>query len=221
MKSRYWLPAFLAVCLAWAGVLFAAAYATGARPEKPVFLDSPFVKIKTDTGHGSGTHIGNGYILTAAHVVADKKEISVITATGRTRPATVLWANAAYDVALIVVENVRDMASAAIACREPVPGETVSAHGNPLHLEYITTWGRVARLSQTQSQWRHAFIADISVDAGMSGGALTDNAGQIVGIVVGGVGSPSFMGGFVPHGFAIIVPASTVCFLMGRPPHDA
>jgi serine protease Do len=191
------------------------------RIQDPLPVDPAFVKINTDTGHGSGTHIGNGYILTAAHVVTDRKEISVRSQTGRVRPGTVLWANAAYDIALLVMEKPSDMGVADIDCREPVIGESITAKGNPLHLEYITTWGHVARAVQKQSMWQEAFVADIAIDAGMSGGAVLDMAGSLVGVAVGGAGTFNMMGQFNPHGFAFIVPASTVCFLMGRAPHDA
>lgn len=208
---RY-IALFVAVCIAWAGVLAAAL---ARHRVKPAVMDAAFVKIETDTGHGSGVHVGRGYVLTAAHVVAGRQSITVKSETGRVRGAQLLWANDAYDVALLTVPSPADLKAAHLACRDASPGERVSSHGNPLNLEAISSWGNVARPAAKQSRWANVFIADLIVDAGMSGGAVLDAAGRLIGLVVGGAGTRTFVGQFVPNGFAFIVPGSSICHLMG------
>jgi len=117
-------------------------YDTPAAPESPAD-----VKVVLADGHGSGFHIGDGYVLTAAHVVRTAKEVEILTADKVTDKAEVLWVNKARDVALLRLNKIRPK-SAELSCRTPQPGEQVEARGNPATIDFVSTWGQVAGARQ-------------------------------------------------------------------------
>ena len=172
-------------------------------------LPGPVVKVMLEVGHGSGVHIGKGYILTAAHVVASSKTVKIKTDKGRTGEAEVLWFNSEYDVALIRT-NTR-LQTAQIACEPLVSGSLTRATGNPSNQEFVSTWGRVSGRA-IDTPWRVAVVADITIVPGMSGGGLFDEAGRLVGILVGTMARG--LGGIVPIGY--VVPTSAFCGMLGR-----
>src|SRR5690606_30707311 len=69
-----------------------------AKVEKPAPIYESVVKVRTNTGHGSGVHIGGGKFLTAAHVTDGAKELHIRTPDGKERDAELLWSSPAYDV---------------------------------------------------------------------------------------------------------------------------
>lgn len=172
---------------------------------------SPHVKVTYEDygGYGSATHIGNGYFLTAAHVIKDGK----VPLLDGERMADVLWVNKKYDVAFLRA-YAKDMNSAPLDCREPDAGERVSLYGNPLNLESVTTWGQVSGSAREVGPWASVNPVNAAIAPGMSGGALIDEDGDLVGVNVGVMVMPvGFAGG--PVGIGYSVPASVVCMLMG------
>lgn len=193
-------------------MLFGLWAYTGPSPAGP--LDSHSVKISTEQAHGSATHIGGGFFVTAQHVVVGVDTVTVKTNTGREVTADVLWSNKAHDVALLRAD-IDGIDETGLDCRVPAVGEELKMRGNPLSLENITTWGVVAGLPDNYGQWRYAFPIDGSLGAGMSGGGVFDDDDDLVGVIVGGVMVRYGMGGG-PMGVGVIVPSSVVCMLMAR-----
>lgn len=78
---------------------------------------SSVVKVIVGNGHGSGVNIGDGYIVTAAHVVGNEK---VVRVKGRwpfaifETDAEVLWSNPAYDVALLRIGGAHGLVPASL-----------------------------------------------------------------------------------------------------------
>lgn len=174
------------------------------------------VKLVIDAGgHGSGVHIGNGFIVTAAHVASDQTKMTVKADDGSSREATVLWTNKKYDVAMLRMDPAEKIGVARLSCRDPRPNENLHARGNPGNIEFITTNGRVAGSAREVGPWSSVFVFDATVAPGMSGGPVLDNEERVVGITVGLMLVPlGFSPALVPISY--IVPASTVCMLMGR-----
>jgi S1-C subfamily serine protease len=175
---------------------------------------SPTVLVELAQGHGSGVHIGNGLFVTAAHVIDDVTDATVNLDDGSIVPVEVLWVNKAYDLALLKATGGSVMVrTAAMDCTAPEmnPGTPVQVVGNPLNLRNIHTWGQVSRVTERGSQPRFAFIADITIAPGNSGGPAFDKQGRLVGIVVA---MAAFNGSPVPLSY--IVPVSALCTLLGR-----
>jgi S1-C subfamily serine protease len=175
------------------------------------------VMVVTESGHGSGVHIGNGYILTATHVVGTAKSVTLKTDKGAKLDSTVLWSNPDYDIALLRIAEPRALKSAPLSCRTPPVGEHVSVEGNPINLEFQTTYGRIAGKTQVGgSMWRAVYVLDATIAPGVSGGPVLDANRNVVGIAVGTMASG--FGPFTRQGpaYSFIVPGRQVCNLMGR-----
>lgn len=218
---RYlWIPARLlfttygAVLVSLAAMAIILAVSLGAVEPPPVHKAGSIVKIIEGKGHGSGVHIGDGFIVTAAHVVGDAKETEIKLDDGVTRKAEVLWSNKAYDIALVRT-GPDGLAVSHLSCRVPDTGEVITARGNPTILEFVDSYGRVAGGDRKFGSWQSVFVTDITTVPGMSGGGVFDADGNLVGITVGVLVAPA---GMFPSlsGFGTAVPGSTVCGLMGR-----
>ena len=182
----------------------------------------PTVKILAGNGHGSGTHLGNGLVLTAQHVIDGSKEVTIETALRKKVKATVLWGSPQYDVALVLTADALPAHTREIDCRPLRVGDKIEAVGNPMDQDFVHSFGRVASTTRQggKTPYDMPFVsyvmADIKVSPGMSGGPILGKNGKIVGITVAMQGQRIGFGGFIPLGFSIIVPSSAVCTLLGR-----
>lgn len=206
----------LAMLALGAFVVAGAVVAVGTPGPTPVEIAGPVVKLKDKSGHGSGVHIGNGYVLTANHVLPGaEKSMAYIRDDGRKGTAKVIWASPEYDVALMKLDAAEGLAESNLECRAPEKGETVLLEGNPLILEGITTWGRIAGGETSLGPWASVLPVDASIAGGMSGGGAFDVSGNLIGINVGAMVQSLGLGGTYV-GLSLIVPGSTICGLLAR-----
>lgn len=214
MKPRFYLVLAVFLCIAGAAcvtVPIARAYQRPAPP--PLALSTVLLSDLDGTGHGTGVHIGGGLVLTAAHVVGAADAMELSDSRKRKQKATVLWASKAYDVALVRIDDPGAIAASPLNCSAALDvGAKVAALGNPLNLTFIRTWGRVGAGVEERGPWKRAFVADLTVAPGSSGGPVFNSQDEVVGLTVG----ITSMGGLAPFPFTYIVPASAVCMLMGR-----
>lgn len=219
---RFYRYAAIAV-LALAAVVFGGvAIATPSASPQPAPIEyvteASVVYVDTDKGHGSGVHIGDGYILTAGHVADGIKTIQIKTAGGKFQPADVLWLNKEYDIALLRTKP-DGIGAATLACRYAHAGEDIRAIGNPLTLEFVSSYGRVSGDVRSLGPWKAVLLTDITTIPGQSGGPVFDEGGALVGITVGVVSAPiptPFGPIYAYTGFGTVVPSQTVCDLMAR-----
>ena len=206
----------LKVAAASLAVLALALFGAPAITAQAEPAASSVVMVKDGGGHGSGVHIGNGYILTAAHVVGIKKEMDLKLSDGSAAKADVLWVNSDYDIALMRA-SVPLSKSSHLQCREPYVGEEVSAIGNPMEFEFVSAFGRISGGSRGFGHWKSVVITDMTTVMGASGGPMFDSRGNVVGIVVG-VGVMPLPAGFtiVPAltGYGVAVPGDEICNLL-------
>jgi S1-C subfamily serine protease len=198
-------------------LILAAAFAVavgGCNTQPETHEAGSVAKIMDEGGHGTAVYTGNNFWVTAAHVVGDLKEMTIKTDDGREIKAEVLWSNTARDVALVRADGA-GVAAANLECRTPQIGEIVRMVGNPMSLENITTWGRIAGEVREFGPWISIVPVDGSLGPGMSGGAMFDADGDFVGINVGMAMMQLGMGA-APMGIAATVPGSTICEAMGR-----
>jgi S1-C subfamily serine protease len=184
-------------------------------PKKRDALSYSTVKILTAGGHGSGIHVGNRYIITAAHVVGAADTVKIRAKHGGESEAEVLWVNKAHDLALLRAKDLTGVAVSQIECGVPAIGQHIEAIGAPGPLEFIHAYGRVASGVQSNSHWASYFIAAMVVGPGMSGGPVFDARGKVVGIVVGVAVAQL---GWTPSALSLayVVPSQTVCNLTMR-----
>lgn len=137
---------------------------------------------KEDTTIGSGSVVSTYQVLTAAHVVIGCKEIRVAYRDGRDFTAAIQFVGEVKvnDVAVITVFVPEDISPLKIS-RNPVKYEMpIMAIGMPLGITHVLTHGIVAKPDFMND---FAFLADITVYKGMSGGPVLNSKNEIVGIV--------------------------------------
>lgn len=182
-------------------------------------------------GIGSGVYLGNGYILTARHVVlhdpqrtnSDRNKMWVKDWSGQIIPANPVLTSEDADYAIIrVFKPFKHPPPAAhLTCRQPIENEAITLVGMPEGaLLWAVTHGRVSttRIDEAfisrQSQellslaligWKHVVIADIRGNPGVSGGPVFDASGNVIGVMVMQAGE--YMG---------FVPTSQICREMPR-----
>jgi S1-C subfamily serine protease len=188
--------------------LLLAGYATDERP-----VVGSTVKIILKAGHGSGVHIGNGFVLTAGHVGNTDKIVRVKLDDGSDVPGRVLWfsfADDAPDVALIYVEPrlLARVGVSHLSCDKPRLGQTVRIVGNPLDVEFLTTWGRIGRAGPPSAAFPYYVALDATATNGVSGGPVFDDeTGDLIGLLVAG---------YKGTGYTFMTPGSEICRYMGR-----
>lgn len=187
----------------------------------PVYAADSAVKLFSKEGSGSGVYIGNGEILTVAHVVDDLETVSVKKENGEVVTGKILWTNKNKDLALVKIDNSDSLIASNLSCRNPIKGEYVETTGNPIREEFVTTHGYVAKVnsSYNQSIERYSFIADITVGEGNSGGGVLDKDGNVIGLLTAIQMQPikykeSYIP--VPTGLAYVISAKYACEIMGR-----
>lgn len=147
-------------------------------------------------GLGSGVIINKkGYVLTNNHVIKDAKSISVKLPDGRTSEATVIGSDPTTDLAVLKVNNLKDLPEIQLGSSENLRvGDIVLAIGNPLGFARTVTLGIVSATGSVQQRLANGKLegfspmldnliqTDASINPGNSGGALIDSLGQLIGI---------------------------------------
>lgn len=177
------------------------------------------VKITSGGGHGSGVHLGNGFILTAGHVADMGPVFDISTKSGKTAKARVLWSNHASDVALLRTEEAFDFPASKLQCKATNVGQAVRLEGNPSDTEFATSWGRVSAFGKTGFEnadglglWKVLVTLDMTAAPGTSGGPIFDGeTNNVVGILVSGMQTQR--GTFA---YTYMVPSTEICTMFAR-----
>ncbi|MBI3327132.1 MAG: trypsin-like peptidase domain-containing protein [Nitrospinae bacterium] len=159
-------------------------------------------------GTGSGAVIDRlGHILTNFHVIEGARRLEVTLADGSKRPAKVIGADPANDLAVIKIDAPADQLTAIPLgdSAKLVVGQKVLAIGNPFGFERTVTVGIVSSLGRTIRAERGTLIrgiiqTDAAINPGNSGGPLLNSSGEVIGVNTA-IFSPT--GGSVGVGFAI------------------
>ena len=155
---------------------------------------------------GSGVIVDakEGFILTNHHVVDNADEIIVTLTDGRTLDAKVIGSDPGTDIALIKVDDPKNLTEMNFADSDKAKvGDFVLAIGNPFGLNHSVTSGIISQLGRTginRGGYEDFIQTDAAINPGNSGGALVDMNGDLVGI-----NSAIFSrsGGNIGIGFAI------------------
>ncbi len=162
----------------------------------------------TESAIGTGV-IANadGSILTALHVVADARAITVSYTDGTTSPATVASSDPDNDIAVLDPQKGPETLVPATLGGGVQVGDKVVAIGNPLGLTMSTSDGVVSGVDRDlaadqEGATRGLIQFDAAVNPGSSGGPLINDQGAVVGIVVS-LANPTSAGTFIGIGFAV------------------
>jgi S1-C subfamily serine protease len=165
------------------------------------------VFVQTSNKLGTGLIVAdNGLILTANHVVAGGKAITVTFADGTKTTATVAAASPKQDIAALVPAKLPRVVVPANLGGGAQVGDPVVAIGNPLGLTDSVSSGVISGLDRTADTDAGKFSGliqfDASVNPGSSGGPLLDAHGLVIGIVVS-IAAPAGEDAFAGIGFAV------------------
>jgi serine protease Do len=192
-------PDFTALVREQAGIVVSigAAYATPpVLPDIPIddSLDElvaraahPFGADFDAAALGSGFIVsGDGYVLTAYHVVADafNDEVIVRLANGRELPGNVVGMDRATDIGLVKIAA-QGLPRARIG--EPArlrSGEWVVTIGTPFGFDHSVAAGIVSATARTIPSETHIRLiqSDVAINPGHSGGPLFNLRGEVVGM---------------------------------------
>jgi serine protease Do len=145
------------------------------------------VGVEHRRGQGSGVLLSpDGYLLTNAHVAADRGPLRVRLSGARVVPAERIGADERTDLAVLRVDA-GGLTALPLSERRLRTGELVLAIGNPLGFERSVTVGVVSALHRTLPTPRGGALdglvqTDASINPGNSGGPLLDASGRLVGI---------------------------------------
>jgi S1-C subfamily serine protease len=209
-RHLYWAGPLAALVVAL--LSFGITWNLSAKIPSGFYEPSAFVKLEAGNVSGSAVHIGDGFLVTAAHVVGTNKSMLFKGDDGRVidKEAVVLWANREYDIALIRVDHPK-LKSAPLSCAPNFTGQAVRAFGSPMDVEFVYTSGTVVGAARAMGPWASVLPVDGTVIYGQSGGGVVDANGNVVGIAVGLMPTQY---GIAAFGF--VVPAAAVCSLLAR-----
>ena len=198
------------------GLLCLVFYLLWTTPQTPIghtFTNQSIVKLVRLEGHGSGVYIGDGNYLTANHVIDGLASVDIVTTGGETRKANIVWASKDYDIAMVHADS-PDTKPAKLNCGVIPVGSEIHAQGNPMMLDFVTTYGHIAKLPETLDHWKSTYIVDMVTVQGMSGGPVLDSNDDIVGITVGVLYMPLGISSSMT-GIGAVVPSSEICKMLG------
>jgi len=161
----------------------------GISPREPslIFIKTyPRDEETKSAGSGSGWHIGNGYLVTNAHVISKAKSINVIIG-GNPYGARATLVDEKLDLAILKIADGHPKMKAIALANEVASGEKIFAIGYPLGAllggEPKISDGLVGALSGIKGD---PTVLSISapIQPGNSGGPLLNEYGNVVGVVV-------------------------------------
>lgn len=161
------------------------------------------VQIERFGAEGSGFAYADGRILTAAHVVAGAREVTVRTSDGTELSGRVLGGDPVADIAVVAIDGEVPPADLALG-DPPEVGQLAVAIGSPLGFSQSVTSGVVSAVDRTltvgSTQLDGLIQTDAPINQGNSGGPLADRQGRVIGV---NVAIASFSGGSDGLGFAV------------------
>ena len=155
------------------------------------------VQILDDRGNcvGSGCFLtGDGLALTAAHVVAGRKEVSLRNAHGKIFPVREICPGNFTADAVILRTEAEDQSFLRLAEEEPRPGDDLRVVGFPLSLNLpVTSRGKVRSHPSAADR---PMLTTVPMMPGQSGSPVLNEEGRLVGIA--SRGSLAVRGGGAP-----------------------
>lgn len=140
-------------------------------------------------GLGSGVIINaeKGYVITNNHVIKDADKITIQLEDGREFKAKLVGADPQSDVALVQIENPKNLTALKFADSDKLRvGDFSVAIGNPFGLGQTVTSGIISALGRSTGASDDAYQSYIQTDAavnqGNSGGPLINLKGELIGI---------------------------------------
>ncbi len=171
--------------LIFAGLLLAGCT---SRTDMLATAQQATVRVQAKDGYGSGVVISpHGLVLTCEHVTRGSTTVKIMLADGRTMRGKVFAADAARDVALVVLST--ETPNFAALGPAPYVGADLYVIGTPGagggKLFNSVVHGIVSGRHRTVGPWSDRMQTDAMINPGDSGGPVFDADGQVVGLAEG------------------------------------
>jgi serine protease DegS len=167
---------------------------------------------RRDSNLGSGVIMSqDGYILTNAHVIQDKDEISITLNDGRQEMADIIGIDTDTDLAVLKIDLDKLPVINIGNSNELYVGDVVLAIGNPYDFGQTVTQGIVSAKGRKRmgiTTFEDFIQTDADINPGNSGGALITATGQLVGIntaIISNTGGSQGIGLATPINLALDV----------------
>jgi len=142
------------------------------------------VLIITDDGFGTAFHMGDGIFVTAAHVVSGGERVVLDSALIRVE-ASITIIDERADIAELQAPSAAILPSLSWSPRETItPGLTVATVGYPIDVVGVGSLSRGVVSRIFTASGLQIIQTDVPVNPGNSGGALVDECGDVLGVVV-------------------------------------
>ncbi len=144
---------------------------------------------RIEEGQGSGFIIGDGIVITNAHVVNKSDKLIIGLKDGRKFSGKVLGQDSLTDLAVIKLKGKGPWPKATLGNSDQIKvGDWAIAVGNPYGLENTVTLGIISNLNRNVSQLGiydkkiDLIQTDAAINPGNSGGPLLNYRGEVIGI---------------------------------------
>jgi serine protease Do len=159
---------------------------------------------------GSGVIVGDGVVLTSAHVVEKADQVEISLKDGREVYGTVVGADARSDLAVVrIKDKVSGLKALPLGDSAHMrAGDVVLAIGDPFGVGQTVTMGIVSatgRSSMGIVDYEDFIQTDAAINPGNSGGALVNMKGELIGIntaILSGTGGSMGIGFAIPSEMA-------------------
>jgi hypothetical protein len=141
---------------------------------------------------GSGTHLGNGLVITNRHVAGKTgRKAGVLFASGKSYRGEVVAICQYADLAAIVVQEASEEPSALVASAVPVNGTMVYSAGYPGYTNRNGSGRTMTQKNGTmkggaQVEWGQSNRIAMKCSSGDSGSGIFNGEGALVGVLWGG-----------------------------------
>lgn len=127
---------------------------------------------------GTGFHIGNGYFITANHVVASEVANANKAILVAGKPAEILKLDEKLDLALLKVDKLNHLKHFKLSSTEPKVYDWVSSLGWHFGRDYAVSIGFVSNVTS----YPDYIFSTSPINPGCSGGPLVDSNFNVVGV---------------------------------------
>jgi serine protease Do len=204
-----------------AGVSPAVVRVVTVRPHQPADSKSGAQVASVAASEGTDTFTGSGFIIDPAgyigtnkHVVEGAISVYVVTADGVRHAAQIVGMPDKADMALIKIEAPQPLPFVGFGDSDNVRvGDRVFAIGSPFGLDTTVTSGIVSALNRDimESPFDAYIQTDAAINHGNSGGALFNQAGEVIGMT-----SVIFSPDTGSSGVGFAIPSMSLKFVFDR-----